>query len=54
MKLPVSAFSLSKNGLYLIGKKTTNVDGQVTQVKMFVSKEDEPDVFKSILDAQKS
>ena len=54
MKLPVSAFSLSKNGLYLIGKQTTVVDGHATQTKMFVSKEDEPNAFEAILKAQKS
>ena len=54
MKLPAELLSLSKNGEYLVGKRTTVVDGMVHQVKMFVSKEDEPEAFQAILDAQKS
>jgi len=54
MKIPASSFRLSKSGLYLIAKQTTVADGDVQQTKMFVSKEDEPDAFASILKAQKS
>lgn len=52
MKIPASAFSLSKSGLYLIAKQTRVNDGVVTQDKCFVSKEEEPDVFDAILKAQ--
>ena len=54
MKIPASSFRLSKSGLYLIAKETTVADGFATQTKMCVSKEDEPEAFKLILDAQKS